>query len=197
MLGTPLAGFLLLGRKVFRRLRMWALRPAFKKYGRHFLFDPDGCYTFRTIEVGDDVTLGERAILVASDSRIIIGNKVMFGPGVTIIGGDHNTSVVGAFMYDVFEKRPQDDQDVIIEDDVWVGANALILKGVRLGRGSIVAAGSLVYRDVPPYTTVAGVPAVKVNRRFDIETILAHEKVLYSADKRLERSYLEKVFGIR
>jgi len=78
------------------------------------------------------------------------------GSNVTIIGGDHNASVVGKFMYDyeVQEKRPEDDQDVIIEDDVWIGTGAIILKGVRLGRGSIVAAGALVRKDVLPYTIV-------------------------------------------
>jgi len=176
---------------------MMAMRPAFRRHGRHFLFDPNGQYTFKTIEVGDDVTLGARPVLVAAESRIIIGSKVMFGPAVTILGGDHNTAVAGRFMYDVRDKRPQDDQDVVIEDDVWVGARAVILKGVHVGRGSIIAAGSLVYRNVPPYSTVAGVPAITVNRRFDIDTILAHEKALYPPEKRLDRSQIEKAFGVR
>jgi acetyltransferase-like isoleucine patch superfamily enzyme len=197
MISRPLAVSLIFCGRVWRRLKMILLRSAFKKHGRHFIFDPAGDYTFETIQVGDDVTLGVGVLLLASESRIIIGNKVMFGPKVTIIGGDHNTSVIGKFMYDVHTKRPEDDQDVIIEDDVWVGAQAIILKGVRVGRGSVIAAGSLVYRDVPPYTTVAGVPALMVNRRFDLDTILAHEQLLYPLEKRLERSYLEKVFGLR
>lgn len=190
-----LAASLIFFRRVWDRARMILLRSAFKKHGRHLIFDPDGLYTYRNIEVGDDVSLGFNAVLLASDSRIIIGSKVMFGPSVTIVGGDHNTSVVGEFMYDVKDKRPEDDRDVIIEDDVWVGTRAIILKGVRVGRGSIIAAGAVVNRDVPPYTIVGGVPARILGRRFGTETILAHEQKLYPPDKRLDRDYLEKLSG--
>jgi acetyltransferase-like isoleucine patch superfamily enzyme len=193
ILSAPLRFF----RRAWGGLKIIMLRPAFRRHGRNFIFDPGGHYTFETIEVGDDVTLGAQNVLMASKSRILIGSKVMFGPGVIILGGDHNTSVVGTFMYDIQSKRPEDDQDVIIEDDVWVGAGVIVLKGVRVCRGSIIAAGSLVYKDVPPYTTVAGVPAITVKRRFDIDTILAHERELYPHELRLERSYLEKIFRLR
>ena len=69
-------------RRVIRRLKMYVLRPAFKRYGKNFIFDPDGQYTFHTIEVGDDVFIGPGAILQASVSGIIIGSKVLFGPSV-------------------------------------------------------------------------------------------------------------------
>lgn len=197
MILRSLAFSLLFCRRVWRRFKMLLLRAAFKKHGRHLIFDPNGLYAFETIQVGDDVSLGDNAILMASESRIIIGSKVMFGPKVTIAAGNHNTSVIGKFMYDVHSKRPEDDQDVIIEDDVWVGAQAIILKGVRVGRGSIIAAGAVVNKDVPPYTTVAGVPARVVSRRFDIETILVHEQELYPPERRLDRSYLENILGLR
>ena len=72
-------------------------------------------------------------------STIKVGNKVMFGPGVTILGGDHRTNVVGTYMFDVHEKLSENDLDVVIEDDVWVGANVLILKGVKIGRAVLLA----------------------------------------------------------
>jgi acetyltransferase-like isoleucine patch superfamily enzyme len=61
-------------------------------------------------------------------------------------------------------ERPQaiGSAPVVIEDDVWIGARAIILKGVRIGRGAIVAAGSVVTRDVPPFTLVAGNPAREI-----------------------------------
>lgn len=179
-------------RLVWMRFRMHLLRPAFKHYGRNFAFDPDGYYTFETIEVGDDVSLGYRPTLLAADSGIIIGSKVMFGPHVTIIAGDHNTAVVGSFMYDVRVKRPEDDQFVIIEDDVWIGSNTTILKGGRLRRGCIVAAGALVLNEIPPYTIAGGVPARVLKMRFDINTILEHERQLYPQEQRLSRVYLQE-----
>ena len=138
---------------------MTICRPLFARHGRNFRFDPYGTYSFKTISVGDDVYLGTGSVLMASNSAIRIGNKVMFGPGVMVIAGDHNTSMVGRFMRDVTEKRPDDDRPVVIEDDVWVGARVTILKGVTIGRGAIIGAGALVARSVPPYAVVVGTPA--------------------------------------
>jgi acetyltransferase-like isoleucine patch superfamily enzyme len=189
------ANILIFIRQIWRRTKMYLLMPAFKKHGSHFIFDSDGHYTFETIEVGDYVSLNKGAILMASESRILIGNKVMFGPNVIVVGGDHNTSLVGRFMYDVHEKRPQDDQDVIIEDDVWVGSRAIILKGVTVGRGSIIAAGAVVNKNILPYSIVGGIPAKRISIRFgDVDTILKHEAALYPPEKRLTKEYLEEIF---
>lgn len=108
----------------------------------------------------------------------------MFGPNVVIRGGNHNTSVVGKFMYDVKEKRACDDDPVVISDDVWVGANVTILKGVAVGRGAIIAAGSVVTKNVPPYSIVAGVPGKVVKFRWEVEQVLEHEKKLYPQEER-------------
>jgi acetyltransferase-like isoleucine patch superfamily enzyme len=189
-----LAKIVILWRRIWRRFCMLLLRSAFHRYGRHFIFDPSDDFTYNTIEVGNDVSIGGGATFMASESKIIIGNKVMFGPNVTIIGGNHNTSGVGRFMYDVHEKRPMDDQDVIFEDDIWVGSCAIILKGVSVGRGSIVAAGAVVKNDVLPYTVVGGVPAKKISMRFgDLDTIMSHEAALYPSEKRLSVTRLEEI----
>jgi acetyltransferase-like isoleucine patch superfamily enzyme len=173
--------------KVVRRLRMYLLRPLFAAHGRNFHFDPDGFYSYENISVGDDVSLGWRPTLLAAKSTITIGSHVMFGPEVMIIGGRHNTSVVGQFMTDVHDKRPEDDLGVVLEDDIWIGSRAIILRGVRIARGSIVGAGSIVTKSVPPYAIVVGSPAKVVKFRWDVETILEHERQLYPPEKRLSR----------
>ncbi len=183
-------------RRIWRRFKMLILRSAFEHHGTHFIFDPDDHFNYSNIEVGNDVSIGSGAVFLVSDSRLIIGNKVMFGPNVTIIGGDHNTSAVGKFMYDVHEKQPGDDLDVIFEDDIWVGTGAIILKGVRVGRGSIIAAGALVNKDVLPYSIVAGIPARQISTRFrSLSTVTEHEVILYSPEKRLGIEVLEKTFN--
>lgn len=189
-----LARLVILWRRVWRRLNMLILRSAFGRHGHHFIFDPDALYSYQNIEVGDDVSIGTGAVFLAAESKIIIGNKVMFGPNVTVVGGRHNTSVVGRFMYDVHEKQLDDDQDIIIEDDVWLGAGATILKGVRIGRGSVVAAGALVNKDVLPYSLVGGIPARVIGIRFEnFETLCSHDSALYPPEKRLKQSTLKSI----
>jgi acetyltransferase-like isoleucine patch superfamily enzyme len=172
-----LPGLFLIGcRRASRRLRMLALRPLFKSTGKSFRFDPDGHYSFATIEVGHHVFLGPGAFLSAGESHIRIGHKVMFGPNVTVLGGDHRIDMVGALMADVTRKRPEDDRGVDISDDVWVGAGAIILHGVKIARGAVVAAGAVVTQDVPAYAIVGGCPARVLKMRFTPEQILEHER---------------------
>ncbi len=107
---------------------------------------------------------------------MMIGNYVMLGPGVTIITGDHATTIRGKFMMEVTEKeKPEEcDQDVIIEDDVWIGSNVTILKGVRICTGSVIAAGSVVIKDCEPFCIYGGVPAKKLKSRFEDEDLKIH-----------------------
>ncbi len=176
---------------------MYMYRPLFASYGRNFRFDPAGEYSFGTIHVGDDVNLGMRPTLNATRSRIHIGNKVIFGPEVVIRGGNHTTSLVGRFVCDITEteKLPTDDSDVMIEDDVWIGTRAIILHGVTIGRGAVVAAGAVVTKNVPPYAIVGGVPARVLRFRWNVETILRHEVLLYPPEERLSREDLAKWRG--
>ena len=67
------------------------------------------------------------------------------------------------------------DQPVVIEDDVWVGANVTILKGVTIGHGSVVAAGAVVTKSCPPYSIIGGVPAKLIKMRFTDDDIKEHE----------------------
>lgn len=92
------------------------------------------------VHLGSDVFIGRDCWLFAGRARIEIGSKVMIAPQVALITGDHNISIVGQYMFDVEEKLPDDDLDIVIEDDVWLGFRSVILKGVTVGRGSVVAA---------------------------------------------------------
>lgn len=106
----------------------------------------------------------------------------MFGPNVTIRGGNHRTDLVGRYMITVkdVEKLPENDKDVIIEDDVWVGCNVTILKGVIISKGTIVAAGSVVTKSFPPYSIIGGNPAKLIKMRFSEEEIKEHNNIIES-----------------
>ena len=67
---------------------------------------------------------------------------------------------------------------VVIEDDVWCGANVTILKGVTIGHGSVVAAGAVVTKSFPPYSIIGGIPAKLLKMRFTEEEIKEHERML-------------------
>lgn len=107
--------------------------------------------------------------------RVSVGRYVMFGPDVSIVGGDHRFEEAGTPM--IFSGRPEQ-PSTIIEDDVWLGARSTIMAGVTIGRGSIVAACAVVTSDVPAYSIVAGVPARVVRSRFDPEQIEVHDEML-------------------
>lgn len=181
----------------WKRLGMCWFSPLFQSYGRMFRYDPAGFYDFQNISVGDDVSLGTRCFIKSPNAKVTIGSKVMFGPDVVIIGGDHNTALTGRFMKDIDIKDtlPENDANVTIEDDVWIGARAVILKGVVIGRGAVVGAGSVVTKTVPPYAMVAGVPAKVLRFRGNVEAVLRHEEQLYPPDRRLSRELLERQRG--
>lgn len=145
-------------------------------------FDPwNSVFTYESMYVGSHVNIGYHADFVATRSKIIIKDHVVFGPHVSIRGGDHRTDVVGRFVDTITddEKIPENDQDVIFEGDNWIGMNSTILKGVTIGRGCVVAAGAVVNKSTPPYSIVGGVPARVLKMRFTPEKIIEHEKLLY------------------
>ena len=176
-----LANVILIGSSRARRvIKGYATVRRFASRGANFDFDPDGTYSYETIHIGNDVSLGASPTMLATRSSIRLGDHVMFGPGVVIRGGNHRFDLVGTYIDQVSDemKRPEDDQGVIIEDDVWVGGGATILHGVTIGRGSVVGAGAVVTRSVPPYSIVGGNPARVIRARWDAATIASHEAQL-------------------
>ena len=123
--------------------------------------------TWENVYAGNDVHIGSGCCFLSTRAAIRIGDHVMFGPNVTIITGDDRIDILNKPMTQVTEreKRPEDDKDVIFDGDNWIGANATILKGVKIGYGAVVAAGAVVTKDVPPYSIVGGVPAKKIHNR--------------------------------
>ncbi len=73
---------------------------------------------------------------------------------------------------------------------MWTGANITILKGVTIGRGSVIAAGAVVTRFCPLYSIIGGVPAKVLKYRFSVDEVLEHEQLLYTENKRFSSEYL-------
>ena len=155
-------------------------KKALKSCGDRVTIGKNCRLTPSNICIGSNVIIGEGSTIMATRSNIYIGNNVITGPNITIRGGDHRIDMVGKCIIDVGEdeKLPENDKDVVIKDDVWIGQNAIILKGVTIGEGSVIGAGSIVTKDVPPYTIHVGVHSPYEFRRFTDEQISEHRRML-------------------
>jgi acetyltransferase-like isoleucine patch superfamily enzyme len=111
------------------------------------------------VYIGDDTVIGRNCMITAKN-LIKIGSNVLMGAYVQII--DHNHGVAKNEI--IRTQRATIDQ-VIIEDDVWIGAGVKILSGVTIGQGAIVGSNAVVTSDVPPYAIVGGVPARVIKHR--------------------------------
>ncbi|MEY2704944.1 MAG: hypothetical protein RL407_1006 [Bacteroidota bacterium] len=159
--------------------------------GRDFIVEDYAevnCMTYRGIIAGDRVTIGKHAIIrptniygsaigeglkignnssigpysyIGCSGFIEIGDNVMMSPRVSIYAENHLFDHPELTIKEQGVKR----EFVKIEDDCWIAANTIILAGVTIGRGSVIAAGSVVTKDVPPYSIVAGVPAKVIKSR--------------------------------
>lgn len=147
------------------------------------------------LSLGNNVSIPRFAHIFCTDASLTIGDNVIFGPAPTIVTGDHRIDVIGKPIFLSYDKLPENDAPVIIEDDVWVGAHVTILKGVTIGRGSVIAAGGVINKSTPPYSISGGVPAKTIRFRFTIDEILEHEKALYPENERYTREELEKIFA--
>lgn len=152
-------------------------------------------YKYRFLNVGEYFRWGKnwrvrKGVLsighfafIGPDAHIIyptiIGDLTMLAPGVHIVGDDHDFSQVGEPIRVVKPEVDSKSLVTVIEAEVWIGQRATLKHGVTIGRGSIVATGSIVTKDVPRYSIVAGNPAKVYKMRFSPDQILLHEQELY------------------
>lgn len=135
----------------FRQLRNFLFRKSTLICGKNPRIERN-VYISPRISVGNNVTISENVKIRAN---AMIGNDVLIGPGVHIITVNHGFSRLDVPMR-LQEEAPA---GVIIGDDVWIGTNSIILPGVTIGSHAIVAAGSVVTKDVSEYAIVGGNPA--------------------------------------
>ena len=147
--------------------------------GKRIISYPHIVRGIENITMHEPSSIGPGATIYTTGAHLIIKQHFISGPNLTIITGDHKY-IPGRWLDSITseEKDEDNDKDVIIEEDVWCGANVVILKGVTIGRSSIIAAGSVVTKSVPPYSIVAGVPAKVIRRKWNEEDIEKHEQFL-------------------
>lgn len=159
----------------------------FKSLGKRLtVSDTTSFFKRHSIETGDYVFLGADLHLRAN---VKIGHFVMIASRVAIVGGDHRFDLVG-IPARFTGRAGMEDLLTVIEDDVWVGYGAIIMAGVRIGRGAIIGAGSVVTKDVPAYAIAAGVPARVLRYRFTEQHQREHDesldRLIHSKDAEIE-----------
>jgi acetyltransferase-like isoleucine patch superfamily enzyme len=147
------------------------------------------------IVIGNGVYIGKDVFI---EANCVIGNYCLIANRVAIVGRrDHDFRAVGIpvrfspWIGAKYTAKDTMEDRAVIDDDVWLGYGAIVLSGVRIGRGAIVAAGSVVTKDVSSYDVVAGNPARAIGRRFaDEDTIRRHEGSIRTGRFRFsERGY--------
>jgi acetyltransferase-like isoleucine patch superfamily enzyme len=139
----------------------------------------------KTLVIGDNFYIGRYSQI---ESDVVIGNDVIFGNYVAIVGRyDHHYQQIGTAIRFASQIRDKDynwhgkDSVTVIEDEVWVGFGSIIMSGVRIGTGSIIAAGSVITKDVEPYSITGGSPAKKIKDRFNSpEDTQAHQQLYFN-----------------
>lgn len=144
------------------RLRAYVLKITFKRMGKRVSIQY-GCIfkRMRFIEIGDGVYINHHAEILGQRCGLSIGNNVMIGQYAKLITNNHNYFD----RNELISKQGSTLKKITIGDDVWIGANAIILPGITIHKGAIVGAGAVVTKDVPQYTVVAGVPAKAISHR--------------------------------
>ena len=121
-----------------------------------------------SIRCGENIFLGKNShlnayccIWASPNSKIVLGDNLLMGPGCKMFSSNHSTIETDIPM----NMQPYVEKDIIIGNDVWLGANSTILAGVTIGDGTIVAAGSVVTKDLPSYVIAGGIPAKPIKSR--------------------------------
>lgn len=140
---------------VLNSLKSLSLRVAGSKVGKRVVYYP-GVFIFPPgrITIGDDVDFAFR-VICTTKGGVRIGSRTLIGYGAQILSADHRIPLGRGPIFSSGHKACP----IHIGADVWIGAHAIITQGVSIGEGAVIAAGSVVTRDVPPFAIAGGIPA--------------------------------------
>ena len=117
---------------------------------------------FSKVKIGSDCEFNSNVMINArGNGSITIGNNVLIGPNVVLRSSNHSFENLEKSI----SKQGMNHGEIIIKDDVWIGSNCVILQNCTIGKGSIIAAGAVVTKDIESYSVVGGVPARLIKKR--------------------------------
>ena len=185
----------LLLRELCEPFRLSIFRNKWRNHNTHNRTIPGNRFPLTSVSVGRE-TYGMLNVFNYNNNKsgkLRIGNFCSIARTAQfLLSGNHSTNTFLSFPVQqfYFHRIPNESKgDIVIDDDVWIGEHALILSGVHVGRGAVVAAGAVVTSDVPPYSIVGGIPAKVLKLRFCKEII--HKLICVDFDK-LTPDYIKK-----
>ena len=141
-----------------KRLRRFCARQVLPHVGKNVNIERGAQFGW-DLSIGDNSGVGVNALL---SPHVTIGNDVMMGPDCMMFTSNHGMDRTDVPMW---RQKSSEARPIVIGNDVWIGARVIILPGVRVGDGSVIGAGSIVTKDVPPYSIVGGNPARLLRKR--------------------------------
>lgn len=177
------------------KIYFWGTNPKYyAKCGRNVdLFGPLNLDPSRVV-MEDYTRLQPGIRMISAGGKLIVRKFSAIGADTLIVPGSH-IPTVGLPQYLSMAHVNDTETTIVVEEDCWIGARSILLSHCHIGRGSIVAAGSIVTKEILPYSVVAGCPAKLVAVRFGIDQILEHEHILYPESERYTRAELERIFN--
>lgn len=163
--------------------------------GENVVFRKPSYFTnLSLIEMHDNSNIYDGLIFISACAKLKMMRGAAAAQGLTVITGNHGRKVGLPFKEEsgYVQRSLNHEEDVVVEEDVWIGANVTLCSGVNLGRCSNVGTGSVVRHSVPPYSIVIGNPAKVIGFSFTPDEIIEHEKLVYPEDMRLPLNVLEK-----
>lgn len=179
----------------------WLSEYKWKKYSRRFgsigrttVVSTSSQAVTQNMYLDDYVIIQDHNNFISHKGKLIVKKYSVVSAGCLIIPGAHKLKVGLPFWMSAKHHIADKEDDIIIEEDSWIGAGCILLPGVKIGRGCVVGAGSVVTKDVPDYAVVVGAPARIVATKFSLKDVLNHERILYSASERRDSEYLENLY---
>ena len=178
---------------IFIKRRKW------RNQNRHNHTNIVNSIDFSQVKVGKGTYGDINAIFHNKKQKLIIGNFCSIAGAVVFIPeSDHAIHNISTYPWKAFYRGLPEaisKGDIIVGDDVWIGYSSTILSGVTIGQGAVIAAGSVVTKDVPPYAIVGGVPAKVIKYRFEPKILEKLEKIDFSKlDENMVREHINELY---
>lgn len=200
-------------RYMFYKIKLFQFKLTFKREFPESDMYPENIFDINFISIGKHsygpISYHSNPIHLSADNSknnsdkksLIIGNYVSIAYGVKFfIRMEHNLHTISTFPFNAFVIHTQEiagsKGPIIVGDDVWIGDSALILSGVKIGQGAVVAARAVVTKDVPPYAIVGGIPAKIIKYRFSEDICQKLVKLDFSrlTDERI-KEHLQELYS--